>query len=485
MSDLRKKIVQGVFWQGLERFGNHGITFIISIILARLLTPKQFALVALSAVLITIAGTLIESGLSKALVQKKDIDEIDCNSIFFFNIVMGLLMYGLIYPLAPFVAHFYNQPKLTSLTRIIALSLIVTSFASIQRSLLAKRMDFHLSFRISWLAQIPAGIIGIFLAYKGLGVWSLVAQQLTRNTLNTALLWYFVKWRPQRVFNLSRLKKLFSFSWKLLCSQLLNTIYNDLYTLVVGKLFSLEILSFSRRGRHLPGISMSLINTTIGTVLFPAFSTIQDDKLKMRELAKRGLKNIMFLVIPTISLLFVTARPLVTILYTAKWLPSVVFLQITCFSIVITPFHTMNLQIMTACGRSDYFLYLEIFKKVEMLLLIFICYRFGIIIMTCYLAANSYLLLFVNGWPNHKLIGYPPWRQFADILPFFFIAAIGVGITQVTRLFPQNDWLLLVTNAIIFAIVYFGLATVAHLIPQDVFMLASTIKGKLISRHKN
>ena len=140
---------------------------------------------------------------------------------------------------------------------------------------------------------------------------------------------------------------------------------------------------------------------------------------------------------------------------------------------------------MTACGRSDYFLYLEIFKKVEMLLLIFICYRFGIIIMTCYLAANSYLLLFVNGWPNHKLIGYPPWRQFADILPFFFIAAIGVGITQVTRLFPQNDWLLLVTNAIIFAIVYFGLATVAHLIPQDVFMLASTIKGKLISRHKN
>ena len=485
MLDLRKKIVHGVFWQGLERFGNHGITFIISIILARLLTPKQFALVTLSAVLITIASNIIESGLPKALVQKKDIDEIDCNSIFYFNIIMGLLMYGLIYPLAPFVAHFYNQPKLTSLTRIIALSLIVTSFASIQRTLLDKRMDFHLSFRISWLAQIPAGIIGIVLAYKGLGVWSLVAQQLTRNLLNTALLWFFVKWRPKRVFNLSRLKRLFSFSWKLLCSQLLNTIYNDIYTLVVGKLFSLEILSFSRRGRHLPALSMNLINKTIGTVLFPAFSKIQDDKLKMRELAKRGLKNIMFLVIPAISLLFVTARPLITILYSTKWLPSVAFLQITCFSIVIFPFHTMNLQIMTACGRSDYFLYIEIFKKVETLFIIFIFYRFGIIIMTCYLAANSYLLLIVNGWPNRKLIGYPPWRQFADILPFFLIAAIGVGIAQVTRLFPQNDWLLLFTNVIIFSIVYFGLAAVAHLIPQDVFMLASLIKNKLISRHKN
>lgn len=473
MDNLNQKIIHGVFWQGLERFGNLGINFIISVILARLLTPKQFGLVALATILINIATAIIESGFPKALIQKKDIDEIDCNSVFYFNITLGLLIYGIIFPLAPYIARFYKQPLLTSLTRVVTLSLIITSWASIQRTLLAKRMQFHLSFKISWQAQIPAGIIGIILAYTGFGVWALIAQHLIKSTLGTILLWYFVKWRPQRLFDFSRLKKLFSFGWKLFCSGILNSIYTNIYSIVVAKLFSIDILSFFRKGRHLPGVGMSIINNTIGKVLFPAFSEIQNDKARMRQLAKRGLKNIMFLVIPIMSLLFITARPLTIILYTVKWLPAADFVKICCFSFVISPFHTMNLQIITACGRSDYFLYLEIFKKIEMLLLVFICHRFGIFFMTCVIAANSYFLVFINGWPNRELIDYPPWRQFVDVLPLFLLAAIGVGLAQFIRLLPQNDWLQVIAGTAIFSTVYLGLAYLTNQIPNDIINMTS------------
>ena len=506
MSQLNQKIVHGVFWQGLERFGNLGINFVISVFLARLLTPTQFGLVALAAILIDIATAIIESGLPKALIQKKDIDEIDCNSVFYFNITLGLLMYGIIFPVAPYIARFYNQPELTTLTRAITLSLIITSWASIQRTMLVKKMLFHLSFKISWLAQIPAGIIGILLAYKGFGVWALIVQHLMKDVLGTLFLWFFVQWHPQRLFNFSRLKSLLSFSWKLLVSSILSTIYNNIYSIIVGKLFVLDTLSFYRRGRHLPNIGMNLINHTIGGVFFPAFSKIQDDKTKMRTLARRGLKNIMFLVIPLMGILFVTARPLVVLLYTDKWLMSATFLQICCFYFVVTPFHTLNLQVITACGHSDYFLYLEIYKKIEFLLLIIITYRFGIIIMTCCVAANSYLSIFVNGWPNRKLISYPPWRQFADIMPFFLIAIFAGAATKLFQLQFLNNWLQLiainqqviskayqqtldnslqiVTGAAIFSAIYFGLAAITRQIPEDIFKLESKIKAKLHPIHQ-
>lgn len=501
MSQLNQKIVHGVFWQSLERCGNIGISFVISVILARLLTPKQFGLVALAAILIDIATAIIESGLPKALVQRKNIDEIDCNSVFYLNITLGLLMYGVIFPLAPYVARFYNQPKLTVLTRCVTLSLIITSWGSIQRTILVKKMLFHLSFKISWLTQIPAGIIGIILAYKGLGVWALVIQHLAKDILATLLLWIFVKWRPQRLFDWSRLKSLFSFGWKLLVSSILSSIYNNIYSIIVGKLFVLDTLSFYRKGRHLPSIGMNFINRTVGGVLFPAFSKIQDDKTQIRTLARRGLKNIMFLVLPIMGILFVTARPLVVILYTEKWLTSATFLQICCFYFAVTPFHTMNLQIITACGHSDYFLYLEIYKKIEFLLLIFVTYRFGIIVMTCCVAANSYLSAFINGWPNRKLIGYPPWRQFADILPLFLIALFSGAITKLLQqqaidyclqsviskmqftkeTYQQvlNNWLQLFTGMAVFSTIYFGLAAITRQIPEDIFTLTSKIKAKL------
>ena len=479
MSDLNKKIVHGVFWQGLERFGTLCITFVINVILARLLSPAQFGVVAIVTALIDIATEFIDSGFSSALIQKKDTDETDCNSVFYFNLMLCTLMVLLIFPFAPFIARFYRQTELTLLTRCIALSLFFTSFASIQHTMLVKRMQFHLSFKISWLAQIPAGIIGISLAYEGFGVWALVAQHLVKNLLRAILLYVFVRWHPQLIISYKKLIQLFSFGWKILCSNLLVSLSNNMTTMIIGKLFTVENLSFYQKGRHLPGLGMNIINSTIGRVLFPAFSSIQDDKAQLRELAKRGLNNIMFLVIPIMGLLIVVARPFVTLLYTEKWLPCAIFLQISCFFFIASPFQSLNQQIMAACGRSDYLLLLSIFHKLEFIVLIIITYRFGIIFMVLCIALNNHFISFIHCLLVQKLIDYSPWKQFTNILPLLLIAACGIAMSQVIRFIPQNNWLLLIAGTAIFSSVYVILTATTHQIPEDICMLISKITHKI------
>ncbi len=479
MSEISKKIVHGVFWQGLERFGTLFITLVINVILARLLTPAQFGVVAIVTALIDIATEFIDSGFSSALIQKKDTDEIDCNSVFYFNLLLGTLMVLIIFPLAPFIARFYGKTELTLLTRCIVLSLFFTSFASIQHTMLLKRMQFHLSFKISWVAQIPAGILGISLAYKGFGVWALVAQHLLKNFLRAILLFVFVKWHPHLVFSFKKLINLFSFGWKILCSNLLVSLSNNLTTMIIGKLFTLADLSFYQKGRHLPGLGMNIVNSTIGRVLFPAFSSIQDDKAQLRELAKRGLNNIMFFVIPIMGLLIVIARPFITILYTDKWLPCAIFLQISCFFFIASPFQSLNQQIMAACGRSDYLLYLSIFHKLEYIILIILTYRFGIVFMVCCIAINNHFISFIHCLLVQKLIDYSPWKQFTNILPLVLIAICGVAMSQVIRFIPQNNWLLLIAGTTIFSSVYVVLTATTHQIPEDIYMLISKITHKI------
>ncbi len=483
MSDLRKKIVHGVFWQGLERFGSLCITFVINVILARLLTPAQFGVIAIVIALIDIATEFIDSGFSSALIQKKDADETDCNSVFYFNLMLCTLMVLIIFPFAPFLARFYEKTELTLLTRCIALSLFFTSFASIQHTMLLKRMQFNLSFKISWLAQIPAGILGISLAYKGFGVWALVTQHLLKSFLRAILLYVFVRWRPKVIFSLKKLIQLFSFGWKILCSNLLVSLSSNMSTMIIGKLFTVENLSFYQKGCHLPGLGMNIVQSTIGRVLFPAFSTIQDEKAQLRELAKRGLHNIMFLVIPIMGLLFIVARPFVTILYSEKWLPCTIFLQISCFFFIASPFQSLNQQIMAACGHSDYFLFITTFHQLEFIAIMLLTYRFGLVFMFCCIAINNHFIAFINCLLVQKLIDYSPWKQFSNILPLLLIAACGIAISQVIRFLPQNNWLLLIAGTTIFSSVYVILTVITHQIPEDICMLISKITHKI--HHKS
>lgn len=468
MGLLKQKIVSGVFWQGLERIGTQGMSLVVSIILARLLAPHEFGIVALISVFTTLCSVAVDSGLGTALIQKKDADQLDFCSVFFVNIAMGFLLYGLLFAAAPWIAKFYGSPDLILYMRVLTLSLIITSFSMIQRTILNKNMMFYLSFRISWISLIVSGCIGVVMAYRGFGVWALIAQSLVSSCIGCTLLWLLVKWRPHWCFDWRRAWNLFQFGWKLLVSAFLDTLYNDIYSVVIGKIASLTDLAFYNRGKTIPGLGMGVVNSSIGSVLFPAFSEIQNDRSKMRELAKRGLRNIMFAVIPALTLLFILADPLVRVVLTAKWLPCVIYLQLCCITFFFWPFHTTNLQIITACGRSDLFLLLEIIKKVQAALVIFITYRYGVVAMVAAGAAMGLVGVFENAWFNRKLIGYAPWTQLLDVLPMLLVALVIGGSAYFGLRFFLSPWLQILVGGGGFVIFYLVGTFALGLFPRDI-----------------
>ena len=477
MGNLKKKIISGVFWQGLEKVGSQGISFVISVVLARLLAPKDFGVIALMMVFITLCNVVVDSGFSGALIQKKDATQADFCSVFFINIGLGVFLYAVMFFAAPWIARFYDSPELTRYLRFSSLALVITSFSRVQQAFLNKNMLFHLSFRINWIALLVSGTTGVVMAYRGFGVWALIAQQLCNATVQCLLLWLLVKWRPMWLFDWSRAKSLFQFGWKFLASSFLDTLYNDIYSVVIGKIADLKALSFYKTGKTIPALGMGVINTTVGNVLFPAFSQLQDDRPKMRELAKRGLQNIMFLVIPALTLLFVLAEPLVRILLTDKWLPCVIYLQLCCITFFYWPLHTTNLQIISACGRSDVFLILEIIKKVQGVLVIVLTYRYGVVTMVAAGAAMGIVNFFENAWFNRKLINYPPWRQLWDILPLLLVAVVAGGGVFFGIRFIASPWVKLFGGGCAFAVLYVVGAMLLGKIPGDILNLLNRKRG--------
>ena len=472
--NLKSRITSGVFWQGLERIGSCGIGFVVSIILARRLSPEEFGVVAIMLVFITLSNVFIDSGFSTALIQKKDMEEADCCSVFYINIIMSFVLYGILYVASPYIADFYEMEDLTVYLHVFSLVIIIRSFSLVQNALLRKRMLFHLSFRISWVSLILSGIVGISMAYADCGVWSLIAQQLTNAFVTAFLQWYCVKWGPQRLFDWERTKNLFSFGWKMFCSSFLDTLYSDIYSLVIGKIADLEMLSYYDRGKQYPKYGMNIINSTIGSVLLPAFSELQDDRPKMKQLAQRGLKNIMFVVTPALAFLFVFADSITILLLTEKWLPSVIFMRLCCITYFFWPFSTTNLQIITACGRSDIFLCLEIIKKIEGATIILITYHFGVEVMIMASAAFAIVYMFENAWCNWKLIGYAPWQQLWDIAP---IATITIAISTISYFITvpiHNILLKLITGTIAFGVLYLISTFITHTFPREIEQLIRT-----------
>ena len=436
-------------------------------------------MIAIMMVFITLSQVFIDSGFGTALIQKKDMEEADCCSVFYINIAMGLILYVILYLASPFIEKFYETEDLSLYLHVFSLVIIIRSFSLVQNALLRKRMLFHLSFRISWVALIASGIVGISMAYSDCGVWSLIAQQLTNAFVTVIMQWYWVKWRPQWLFDWERTKELFSFGWKMFCSGFLDTLYNDIYSLVIGKISDLEMLSYYDRGKQYPKLGMDIINSTIGSVFLPAFSELQDDRPKMKELAKRGLNNIMFLVTPALAFLFVFADSITIVLLTEKWLPSVIFIRLCCITFFFWPLHTTNLQIITACGRSDVFLILEIIKKVQSVLVIAITYRFGVVTMVAAGAAMGLVGMIENSWYNRKLIGYAPWQQLWDIAPIMVITVLVSAISYFITIPVHNIWLKLITGTIAFGALYLVSTFITHIFPREIEQL---IKDKVLKR---
>ncbi|WP_312654091.1 lipopolysaccharide biosynthesis protein [Proteiniclasticum sp.] len=453
-------IMKSLIWKLLERSGTQGIQFIVQIVLARLLLPEEYGIIAIVMVFILLANVFVQSGFNTALIQKKDADEVDFSSVLYLSLIVATVLYIIIYFTAPFVANFYNQSLLVPVLRVLSITLFIGAFNSVQNAFVAKYMLFKKLFASSLGAVITSGLVGIVAAYSGLGVWALVAQQLTNQLSVAIILWFTVKWRPRLLFSFKRVKTLFSYGSKLLASGLLDTLYSNLRTLIIGIIYTPATLGFYNRGQQFPQLIVSNIDGSIQSVMLPALSSQQDNKKRVKEMMRRAIVSSSFLIFPMMVGMAVVAEPLVKIVLTEKWLAAVPFLQIFCFSYALMPIHTANLQAINAMGRSDIFLRMEVIKKIIGLIILGISLPFGVYVIALGQVVSGIISTFINAYPNKQLLDYSYKEQWIDIMPSLVIAVIMGGIVYWFKYFNFATWQILILQVFVGIFIYVGLAKV-------------------------
>lgn len=459
-TEIKQKVVKGLFWKLLENGGAQGVQFVITVLLARLLTPAQYGVVGIIAIFITIANVFVQSGFSTALVQKRQADGVDFSSVCYFELAMALGMYGLLYAAAPAIASFYGIAELQSIVRVLASVLFPGAVISVQTAYVSRSLEFKGLFFSTLTASVLSGIISISMAAAGWGVWAMVGQQVSYYVFLMVVLFLTVSWRPQPCFAISRIREMFAFGWKLLCASLLDTVFNNLYGLLIGKIYNEELLGSYNRGEQFPKLIASNLGAAIQAVLLPAFSTRQDDPAAVRQMVRRAIRLGSFVVIPMLLGLFAVADTLVLALLGEKWMICVPFLRIMCISYCFWPIHITNLQAINAMGRSDIFLKLEIAKKVLSVLALVVGMRFNVYIMVCLKAFQDFLCMFINAAPNRKLLGYSILHQWMDVMPSAALSAVmcaavmGAG----SLMAPLSVWIRLMAQIICGILAYGGLA---------------------------
>ena len=424
-----KSTITNLLWRFAERCGAQAVSFLVSIILARLLAPEAYGTIALAMVFINILQVFVDSGMGTALIQKKDADDLDFSSVFYFNIAACLVLYAGLFLAAPSIAQFYGDPALTALVRALSLTVVVSGVRNIQQSYVSRHLLFKRFFFSTIGSTLASAVVGIAMAYAGFGVWALVGQSLSNVVTGTIILWATVPWRPRRMFSWQRLKGLLSFGWKLLVSALLDTGYNNLRNLIIGKLYSSADLAYYNQGDKLPNLVITNINTSIDSVLLPTMANEQDDSARVRSMTRRAIKTSTYVMAPLMMGLAACAEPLIRLILTEKWLPCVPFLRIFCITYMFWPIHTANLNAIKALGRSDLFLKLEIVKKIVGLTILLCTMRHGVMAMAYSLLLSSVLSQIINSWPNRKLLRYHYLNQLADILPALLLAcAMGLAV---------------------------------------------------------
>ncbi len=414
---LKHKTIKGVAWSAVERFSVAGVSFLFGLILARLLMPSDYGVIAMLAVFISVAQAFVDSGFSSALIRKPDRTEIDNSTAFYFNIVVGLVCYCILFVSAPLIASFYDTPILTPLTRVLGLCIIFNSLCVVQQALLTVRLDFKTQAKISLLSVMISGPIGIACAYYGMGVWSLAVQSVLAAFLRMFLLWVLAKWRPTERFSKASFHSLFSFGSKLLASGLLDTIYNNLYTIVIGKKFAATDLGLYTRADHFSQFPSVTITGILQRVSFPVLSTIQNEDERLAVNYRKFLRLSGFVVFPLMVGLAAVAEPLIRLLLTDKWIACVPFLQVLCLALMWYPIHAINLNLLQVKGRSDLFLRLEIYKKILGVVMLCITLPLGIMAMCIGRVMISLIALALNTYYTGRLLDLGFWKQMRDLLP--------------------------------------------------------------------
>lgn len=460
--NFSNKVVSGLLWKFSERMAAQIVTFIVTIILARLITPEEYGIISIITIFITIANVFVVSGFGNALIQKKDVDNVDFSSVFYFNIIFSVFVYFIIFIMAPYIAKFYNMELLKVLLRVLALKIVLAGINSVQQAYVSKKMMFRKFFFSTLIGTIISAVIGIGLAIIGAGVWALVAQQLSNALLDTIILWIIVKWRPILVFDFHRIKGLINYGWKILATNLINTIYDNLKNLIIGKKYSSSDLAYYSKGKQFPELFVTNINSAIGSVLFPAMVLIQDDKQRLKESIRKSITISSFVMLPLMAGLFVVADDVVTILLTDSWSFCVPYLRIACIYLSTYPINTANLQALNAIGRSDYYLKLELMKRSLGIILIIITMNYGVFWIASSDIIVTLFAIIVNTYPNSKLLNYPLIEQIRDLAPNIIRSIAMAIIIYIFNCTIKNyiDFILirLVIDMIVGFIVYLSLS---------------------------
>ncbi|MBE6062868.1 MAG: lipopolysaccharide biosynthesis protein [Clostridium butyricum] len=456
--NLTSKTINGLIWSFSELIMNQGFSVIIQVILARLLLPEDFGLIGMITIFISISTSIIDSGLSNALIREEKINDKECSTVFYFNLIISVLVYIILFLVAPYVGHFFNENRLIYILRILAVNIIIDAFGIIQRILLTRKIDFKTQTKISILASVISGIIGIIAARMGLGVWSLIIRAIFMSLIQSILLFVYNKWIPRLVFDICDFKKLFNFGWKMLISSLMDTLYSNLYYIIIGKFFSVLDLGYYTNACKLKDAASKSMTGAVQKVTYPVLSQLNnDDSVRLKNGYKKILKCTAFIIFPVMIGLASSGKLLITIVLGEKWIDSIFYFQILCFEAMLYPLHVINLNILQVKGRSDLFLKLEIIKKgLGLLLIIAALYlKTGIYGILGVAVIDSYISYYINSFYSKYLINYSFKEQVRDLMPSFVMTFImGMAVCLFEHYISLPNILMLVSQIMIGIIIY-------------------------------
>lgn len=435
---LKNKTIKGVGWSAADAFLGQGVTFVVGLVLARLLSPDEYGLIGICLIFTTVLNGIVDSGFSNALIRKKEVTDEDYNTMFITNMVISMVLYIILFICAPLVSDFFHRVELTALVRTTGLVLFFNALSITQVTILTKKIDFKTKTKASFVSAIVSGVIGIVMAFIGYGVWALVAQQLSKQLFYTICLWFLNKWCPKFTFYKKSFKYMWGFGWKLLASGILNNVWNQLYQVVIGRFYSPATLGQYTRAQEYAGLCSQNLTTIVQRVTFPVLSELQDDKKKLLVSYRKLVKVSMFVTVICMFALGAMAEPMIFSLIGSQWHQAATFLPFICITMSLYPLHAINLNMLQVQGRSDLFLYLEIVKKINSLIPIFIGVFVGVYWMLCASIFTGFIAFLLNSWFTGKFLNYSSWQQLKDVLPSYLIAFFIGFIVYLLKFLPLS-----------------------------------------------
>lgn len=455
MAFSKVEVIKSLLWKLLEKCSVQGVSFIVTVILARILSPDEYGIVAIVTIFLHFSNILIEGGFSTALIQKKGYDNKDFSTIFYFSLATATIIYAILFVSSGAIASFFNVPQLIPIIRVLGITVFFCAINSIQKAYVSKKLLFKKMFYSSLVAAVISGGIAIFLASNGWGVWALVYYSLISQTLMTAVMWFFVKWRPILTFSKDSFKKLFSFGWKIMTTHVIISIFANIRSIIISKFYTATMLAYFDKGKQLPALAMENINSSIQAILFPVFSEAQDDKSKVKRMIRRSIRTNCLFIFPMMVALVVMAETLVVTIYTEKWIMMVPYVQIFAISYILMPMQLANIEAIKSLGYSDITLKLEIIKKIIEVAILVISSIMGVLAIAWGVVIYNFICLFINLFPNTKLLNYSFKEQLQDFVPQL-LTAISMGVCIfLTTYIPVDNIILLLIQFIVGILSYF------------------------------